>query len=110
MASASPAHRPRRTAAVVSRNASGPRPGRMSTVATLAAALQMASTVGRVGENLDRADALLDRARRAGAELAVLPEMFNTGYGLIPDYAPLAEPRTGRTLSHLSARARKWKL
>lgn len=74
----------------------------------LAAAIQMPSEPGRVAANLDRADALLAQAREAGASLAVLPEMFNTGYGLIPDYAPLAERRDGPTVRHLLARSRAW--
>src|SRR5438874_16220 len=55
-----------------------------------------------VAANLERADGLLRRASEAGAELAVLPEMFNTGYGLQPDYAPYAEAGDGPTLAHLS--------
>ena len=37
-----------------------------------------------------------------------MPEMFNTGYGLLPDYGPSAEGRDGPTLRHLVARAREW--
>src|SRR3954467_67179 len=51
---------------------------------------------------------MLLRARDAGASLAVLPEMFNTGYGLVPDYGPTAEGPDGPTLRHLSMRAREW--
>ena len=40
----------------------------------------------------------------AGAELAVLPEMFNTGYGLCPDYGPYAETRDGPDARHLRRR------
>ena len=76
----------------------------------LAAAIQMPCQPGAVAANLDRADALLQRAHRDGVSLAVLPEMFNTGYGLIPDYAPLAEPRDGPTVRHLLARSRSWGL
>ncbi len=75
-----------------------------------AAAIQMPSDVGAVAANLERADGLLRRARDLGAELAVLPEMFNTGYGLVPDYAPTAEGRDGPTLRHLAGRARTWDL
>ncbi|MFO0959888.1 MAG: carbon-nitrogen hydrolase family protein [Isosphaeraceae bacterium] len=74
----------------------------------LAAAIQMPATPGNVRENLDRADAWLSHAHRAGVELAVLPEMFNTGYGLIPDYAPLSEGRDGPTIRHLANRVREW--
>ena len=76
----------------------------------LAAAIQMPSEPSRVAANLDRADALLRQAAQQGASLAVLPEMFNTGYGLIPDYAPLAEGRDGPTLRHLANRSRAWDL
>ena len=47
------------------------------------------------------------RPTRPGPSLAVLPEMFNTGYGLLPDYGPVAEGRDGPTLRHLSMRARR---
>ena len=50
--------------------------------------------------------AALRTARDAGAELAVLPEMFNTGYGLCPDYGPYGETADGPTLSHLRQRSR----
>lgn len=74
----------------------------------LAAAIQMPSTPGDVAGNLDRADTHLRAAALGGAGLAVLPELFNTGYGLIADYAPLAEPADGPTMSHLAARSREW--
>ena len=47
-------------------------------------------------------------APTGGAELAVLPEMFNTGYGLCPDFGPYAETRDGPTLRHLRRRSRQW--
>ena len=74
----------------------------------LAAAIQMSSEPLAVGSNLAKADALLRQAHEAGAELAVLPEMFNTGYGLLPDYGPSAEGADGPTLRHLSGRSREW--
>ena len=73
-----------------------------------AAAIQMPATPRDVAGNLDRADGLLRRAHEEGVQLAVLPEMFNTGYGLIPDYTPIAEGRDGPTLGHLASRAREW--
>ena len=72
------------------------------------AAVQMSCEPGKVKSNVERADALLAEAHRANAALAVLPELFNTGYGLIPDYAPYAEGADGRTLRHLSRRSREW--
>ena len=74
----------------------------------LAAAIQMTSKPGKVAANLAKADDLLRQAHDAGASLAVLPEMFNTGYGLLPDYGPMAERRDGPTLRHLSMRACQW--
>ena len=74
----------------------------------VAAAIQMPSELLEVGDNLDRADGLLREAHRGGAQLAVLPEMFNTGYGLLPDYAPVGEDRGGRTLRLLEQRSRLW--
>jgi len=76
-------------------------------VRLLAAAIQMPAAPLRLAENLDRADALLRRAHDSGVELAVLPEMFNTGYGLVPDYGPVAEGRDGPTLAFLQDRSRR---
>jgi len=77
-------------------------------VKILAAAIQMPAETLNVSANLERADGLLQRARSEGVELAVLPELFNTGYGLCPDFAPVAECRQGRTLAHLRKRSREW--
>lgn len=74
----------------------------------LAAAIQMPCEPLQVAANRERADELLRQARQAGVTLAVLPEMFNTGYGLLPDYAPCSETRDGPTIRHLLARSREW--
>jgi N-carbamoylputrescine amidase len=79
-------------------------------VKILAAAVQMASPLYRVSENVERADEHLKRARLAGAELAVLPEMFNTGYARCPDYGPYGESPDGPTLTHLRHRAMRWNM
>ncbi len=73
-----------------------------------AAAIQMPSTLGEVDENLERADAYLREARDRGVEVAVLPELFNTGYGLCTHYASMAEDAEGPTLRYLRDRARAW--
>lgn len=75
-----------------------------------AAAIQMSTVIHDVSANLGRADHLLRLAQQGGAELVVLPEMFNTGYGLCPDYAPVAETPEGPTVEHLRARSRQWRL
>ena len=71
------------------------------------AAIQMPSTTLEVASNVERADDLIRLAAESGAELVVLPEMFNTGYGFRPDYGPIAEGLEGPTLNHLRARARE---
>ncbi len=76
----------------------------------LAAAVQMSAVVLQVNANIERADAFLGEAHRAGAELAVLPEMFNTGYRLLPDFGGCAEEVDGPTLRHLSRRSRRWRM
>ncbi len=76
----------------------------------LVAAVQMPAELWEIAANLERADALLGEASRAGAKLAVLPEMFNTGYGLLPDFGTGAEGTDGPTLRHLSGRSRQWRM
>jgi N-carbamoylputrescine amidase len=77
-------------------------------VKIVAAAVQMRSELLQNAANLECADTLLGEAHRAGAGLAVLPEMFNTGYGLLPDFGPCAEGVDGPMLRHLSQRSRQW--
>jgi predicted amidohydrolase len=74
------------------------------------AAIQMACNHLDVPGNVERADELLRAAHEAGSELAVLPELFNTGYSLCPDYGPFSETADGPTLSHLRSRSRRWKM
>ena len=74
------------------------------------AAIQMASEPLNVAANVARADERLRQARDAGAEIAVLPELFNTGYGLCPDFGPVAETIDGPTLTHLRLRSAEWGL
>jgi N-carbamoylputrescine amidase len=75
-----------------------------------AAAIQMPAAFHEVAANRDRADELLRQAYERGAELVVLPEMFNTGHGFCPDFTPYAEARDGPTLRHLAARSRQWRI
>ncbi len=74
------------------------------------ASVQMSARLLAVEENLERADCLLREAHLGGARLAVLPEMFNTGYGFLPDYGPYAEGPNDRTLTHLRRRSQRWGL
>src|SRR5260370_4364230 len=66
----------------------------------------MRSELLDVRANLHRADDLLRSAHDSGVELAVLPELFNTGYSLCPDYGPYSETAAGPTLLHLRQRSR----
>ncbi len=74
------------------------------------AAVQMTSDPLDVSVNLHRADDLLRSAHGDGVELAVLPELFNTGYSLRPDYGPFSESVEGPTITHLSRRCRRWRM
>ena len=73
------------------------------------AAVQMPSDVLDVSANLDRADELLRTAHDSSVELAVLPELFNTGYSLCPDFGPYSETADGPTLCHLRS-SRQWQM
>jgi N-carbamoylputrescine amidase len=77
-------------------------------VKIVVAAVQMGCELSQPASNLEAADDFLSESHRAGARLAVLPEMFNTGYGLLPDFGPCSEGVDGPTLRHLSSRSRQW--
>jgi predicted amidohydrolase len=53
------------------------------------------------GERLARAQQWVERGAQAGADLVVLPELFNTGYQYAPANHELAEPVNGRTVTWL---------
>jgi N-carbamoylputrescine amidase len=74
------------------------------------AAIQMPSVLLDVPANVHRADDLLRAAHDSAVELAVLPELFNTGYSLCPDFGPHSETTDGRTLTHLRQRSRQWRM
>jgi N-carbamoylputrescine amidase len=79
-------------------------------VKLVVAAIQMTCQPLEVERNLSRAEAHLRAAHEAGARIAVLPEMFNTGYGLQPDYTPLAETISGPTIQRLLELSARWNL
>jgi N-carbamoylputrescine amidase len=79
-------------------------------VKILAAAIQMPSDLLDASANIGRADELLRQAKEQGVELAVLPELFNTGYSLIPDFGPCSETHDGPTLTHLRRRSQQWRM
>ena len=75
--------------------------------ALLAAAIQMNVAPAPVPERLARAEGLVVSVAGAGAQLVVLPELFNSGYAYSDANYRLAEPPDGPTLSwmrHIAAR------
>jgi len=61
------------------------------------AAVQMDANPAPTGERLVRAEKLVTQAAQAGAQLVVLPELFNTGYAYAAANHALAEPLDGST-------------
>lgn len=61
------------------------------------AAVQMDANPSPTADRLARADRLATEAAKAGAQLIVLPELFNTGYTYSNTNHRLAEPSSGPT-------------
>ncbi|HXY82818.1 MAG TPA: carbon-nitrogen hydrolase family protein [Candidatus Saccharimonadales bacterium] len=66
--------------------------------------IQFRTIPGQVERNLESTSALIESAKRSGAEVVVLPEMWPTGYGDI-DYRSLSEPIPGRYTEYLMRHA-----
>jgi hypothetical protein len=69
------------------------------------AAVQMNANPAPVADRLARADRLVAEAVEAGAELAVLPELFNTGYAYSDANHRLAEMLNGPTATWMKGAA-----
>ncbi len=69
------------------------------------APIQMDAAPAPVAARLDRAAGLIAAAVTAGAQLVVLPEVFNTGYSYSDANYALAEPLDGPTVSWMQAQA-----
>jgi len=63
------------------------------------ATIQMDANPAPVDERLERAEKIITQAAQDGAQLIILPELFNTGYAYTDDNFSLAEPLDGRTSS-----------
>src|SRR4029077_20125369 len=55
-------------------------PKRVQEASVTVAVIQMEPLFGATSRNVERSIALIDQAAAKGAELAVLPELCNTGY------------------------------
>lgn len=67
--------------------------------------VQMLAAPLRVGENLALAERCIERAVGEGAQLVVLPEMFNVGFSFAEELMTVAEELDGRTVDWLKAQA-----
>lgn len=74
------------------------------------AAIQMDARPAPTTDRLDRANKLVIEAAQAGAELVVLPEIFNTGYGYSDENHRRAEPLTGPTVTWMKETAARFNL
>lgn len=71
------------------------------------AAVRMDATPAPVDERLERAEAFVAEAASAGAQLVVLPEVFNTGYEYHENNYNAAEPIDGKTVTWMRDMAQK---
>lgn len=69
------------------------------------AAVQMDAAPSPVDARLKRVERLISEAAETGAQLVVLPELFNTGYVYSDENYRQAEPLTGRTVSWMKTTA-----
>lgn len=70
--------------------------------------IQMQSVPLKVERNLNQAGRMIDRVVRDGAQLVVLPEMFNVGFFFGEELFKYAEPIDGRTVEWLVSQVRQY--
>jgi len=71
------------------------------------AAVQMMGTVAPTNQRLERAENLVKNAAEDGANLVVLPELFNTGYGYGEEIYEQTETIGGQTVTWMKTQAKK---
>lgn len=71
----------------------------------IAAAVQLDAAPAPVPDRLFRAAQQIEQAAAAGAQLVVLPEVFNTGYVYDDANYALAEPLNGQTITWMKDQA-----
>ena len=76
----------------------------------MVSAIQMDARVGEVETNLARATELVEQAAEQGAQLVVLPELFNTGYEYTDRVYAWSEPLDGPTAIWIARTARRLKI
>ena len=74
------------------------------------AAIRMNAEPAPTESRLERAERLVAQAATQGAQIAVLPELFNIGYKYQDANYALAEPIEGQTLSWMKSAAKKYDL
>ncbi|HEY4485145.1 MAG TPA: carbon-nitrogen hydrolase family protein, partial [Nitrospiria bacterium] len=74
------------------------------------AAVQMQSQPYRVDENLEKAEGYLRQASAKGAQVVVLPELFNTGYCYSARNFEAAEAISGRTARWFRSMGKRFEL
>ncbi len=74
------------------------------------AAIRMDAAPAKTESRLERAEKLVAQAAAQGAEIAVLPEVFNTGYEYHDRNYGLAEPMDGPTVAWIKSAARQHNL
>ncbi len=74
------------------------------------AAIRMDAAPASVESRLTRAELMIIRATNQGAQIVVLPELFNTGYVYSPKNYQLAESMDGETVTWMKRVARQYNL
>ncbi len=72
--------------------------------------IQMSSEPLLIDENLQKAEKMISNVAKEGADIVVLPEMFNVGFSFDEKLMKLAEPLEGRTVTMLKDLCSKYNI